>query len=82
MTQIYICTNDSMKRQDGDGFAMFGQVVEGMDVVDALYTGYGEPSGGGMRAGHQDKLFEEGNAYLDREFPKLDRLIRASIVSH
>lgn len=80
-TQIYICTNDSMKRQDGQGFAPFGHVVEGMDVVDSLYTGYGENSGGGMRAGHQDKLFEEGNAYLDREFPLLDRLIRARIVT-
>jgi cyclophilin family peptidyl-prolyl cis-trans isomerase len=79
-TQIYICTNDSMKRQDGDGFAPFGRVVEGMDVVDALYSGYGERSGGGMRAGHQDKLFEEGNAYLDHEFPLLDRLTRAEIV--
>jgi len=80
-TQIYICTNDSMKLQDGQGFAPFGRVVEGMDVVDALYSGYGERSGGGMRAGHQDKLFEEGNAYLDRQFPLLDRLIRARIVS-
>ena len=79
-TQIYICTDDSMKRQDGDGFAPFGRIVEGMDVVDRLYKGYGEQSGGGMRAGHQDKLFEEGNAYLDREFPQLDRLIRARIV--
>jgi cyclophilin family peptidyl-prolyl cis-trans isomerase len=79
-TQIFICTNDSMKRQDGTGFAIFGHVVEGMDVVDSLYTGYGETSGGGMRAGHQDKLFEEGNAYFDREFPLLDRLIRARIV--
>ncbi|HEX3877031.1 MAG TPA: peptidylprolyl isomerase [Bryobacteraceae bacterium] len=79
-TQIYICTNDSMKTQDGQGFAIFGQVVEGMDVVDALYSGYGEHSGGGMRAGHQDKLFEEGNAYLDREYPKLDHLIHAQIV--
>jgi peptidyl-prolyl cis-trans isomerase A (cyclophilin A) len=79
-TQIYICTDDSMKRQDGDGFAPFGRIVEGMDVVDRLYKGYGESSGGGMRAGHQDKLFEEGNAYLDREFPQLDRLIRARIV--
>lgn len=78
-TQIYICTDDSMKRQDGDGFAPFGRIVEGMDVVDRLYKGYGERSGGGMRAGHQDKLFEEGNAYLDREFPQLDRLIRARI---
>ena len=79
-TQIYICTNDSMKAQDGQGFAIFGRVVEGMDVVDSLYSGYGEHSGGGMRAGHQDKLFEEGNAYLDREFPNLDKLIRAEIV--
>ena len=69
-----------MKRQDGDGFAIFGHVVEGMDVVDALYSNYGERSGGGMRAGHQDKLFEEGNAYLDREFPSLDHLIRAQII--
>jgi hypothetical protein len=34
----------------------------------------------GMRAGHQDKMFEGGNAYMDREFPRLDHLIRASIV--
>ena len=33
-----------------------------------------------MRAGHQGKLFEEGNAYLDREFPLLDKLIRAEIM--
>ncbi len=79
-TQIYICTNDSMKSQDGQGFAPFGRVVEGMDVVDSLYAGYGESSGGGMRAGHQDRLFEQGNAYLDREFPNLDKLIRAEIV--
>ena len=51
-----------------------------MDVVDRLYSGYGENSGGGMRAGMQDKLFEEGNAWLDREFPLLDHLIRADLV--
>ena len=79
-TQIYVCTDDSMKRQDGDGFAPFGRIVGGMDVVDRLFNGYGERSGGGMRAGHQDKLFEEGNGYLDREYPQLDRLVRARIV--
>jgi homoserine O-acetyltransferase len=51
-----------------------------MEVVDKIYTGYGETSGGGMRAGKQAKLFEEGNAYLDREFPKLDRLLRARVI--
>lgn len=78
-TQIYINTGDQ-SRLDAMGFAPFGKVVEGMSVVDRLYAGYGETSGGGMRAGHQQKLFEEGNAYLDREFGLLDRLVRAEIV--
>ena len=78
-TQIYINTGDQ-SRLDAAGFAPFGNVAEGMDVIDKLYAGYGETSGGGMRAGHQGKLFEEGNAYLDREFPLLDRLIRAEII--
>lgn len=79
-TQIYINTGDQ-SRLDAMGFAPFGKVVEGMDVVDRLYSGYGEHSGGGMRAGHQGKLFEEGNAYLDREYPLLDKLIRATVIS-
>ena len=79
-TQIYINTSDQLQ-QDAQGFAPFGKVMEGMDVVDRLYSGYGERSGSGMRAGKQGKLFEEGNAYLDREFPLLDKLIRAEIMS-
>ena len=51
-----------------------------MDVVEKLYGGYGEHSGGGMRTGHQDQVFEGGNAYLDREYPKLDKLIRATMM--
>jgi peptidyl-prolyl cis-trans isomerase A (cyclophilin A) len=80
-TQVYINLGDNSARNDVEAaFAPFGKVVEGMDVVEKLYSGYGEHSGGGMRAGHQDEMFEGGNAYLDREFPKLDKLIRASIV--
>jgi len=80
-TQVYINLGDNTARNDIEaGFAPFGQVVEGMDVVEKLYGGYGEHSGGGMRAGHQDQMFEGGNAYLDREFPKLDQLIRATIM--
>lgn len=78
-TQIYINTSDQLQ-QDAQGFAPFGKVVEGMDVVDKLYSAYGETSGSGMRAGKQGKLFEEGNAYLDRDFPLLDKLIRARII--
>jgi len=78
-TQIYICKTD-MSSQDKDGFAPLGTVVEGMDVVDALYAGYGESAGGGMRAGRQGRIFAEGNAHLDRDFPKLDKLIRAVVL--
>jgi cyclophilin family peptidyl-prolyl cis-trans isomerase len=77
-TQIYINTSDQLK-QDAGGFAPFGKVVAGMDAVDRLYSEYGERSGSGMRAGRQGKLFEEGNAYLDREFPLLDKLLIARI---
>jgi hypothetical protein len=57
-------------------------VIDGMDaVVDSIYSGYGERSGGGVRRGQQDRLVAEGNAYLDSAFPMLDRLIRARIVT-
>jgi homoserine O-acetyltransferase len=77
-TQIYICKTD-MSSQDKDGFAPLGTVAEGMDVVDTLYAGYAESAGGGMRGGKQDRIFAEGNTHLDRDFPKLDRLIRARV---
>jgi homoserine O-acetyltransferase len=78
-TQIYICKID-MTEQDKDGFAPLGTVVEGMKVVDDWYAGYGETAGGGMRGGKQGRIFEEGNAHLDRDFPKLEKLVRARLV--
>jgi peptidyl-prolyl cis-trans isomerase A (cyclophilin A) len=78
-TQVYISLRDN-PAQDTQGFAPFGEVVEGMDVADALNSEYGEDSGGGIRGGRQQPLFDGGNVYLDREFPRLDRLIRARIV--
>jgi cyclophilin family peptidyl-prolyl cis-trans isomerase len=77
-TQIYINLRDN-SNQDKDGFAPIGRVVEGMDVVDKIYSGYGETAGGGIRGGRQGKMFAEGNAHLDRDYPKLDKLIRASV---
>jgi peptidyl-prolyl cis-trans isomerase A (cyclophilin A) len=79
-TEVYINTGDNSRNDKENGFAPFGQVVEGMDTVEKLYGGYGEHSGGGMRAGHQDAMFTGGNAYLDREFPKLDKLIQAYVL--
>jgi peptidyl-prolyl cis-trans isomerase A (cyclophilin A) len=78
-TQVYISLRDNTA-QDTQGFAPFGEVVEGMDVADALNSEYGENAGGGIRGGRQQPLFDRGNAYLDREYPRLDRLIRARIV--
>jgi cyclophilin family peptidyl-prolyl cis-trans isomerase len=78
-TQLYISLVDN-SRLDVQGFAPIGRVVEGMAVVDSLYSGYGESSGGGVRAGKQAPLFAGGNAYVDREYPKLDRLIHITVI--
>jgi homoserine O-acetyltransferase len=51
-----------------------------MAVLDRLYAGYGETSGSGIRQGRQGPLLEGGNAYMDRRFPELDRIIRARVV--
>jgi cyclophilin family peptidyl-prolyl cis-trans isomerase len=76
-TQLYINLRDN-HQLNAEGFAPIGRVIEGMAVVDKLYAGYGESAGGGMRGGKQAKLFEGGNAYMDREFPKLDKLLKAT----
>ena len=79
-TQIYIALGDLSSQNDPQGFAPFGRVVEGMDVADRLNAEYGEKSGSGIRAGKQQPLFDGGNAYMDREYPRLDRIIRARII--
>lgn len=78
-TQVFVSMVDNA-RLDEQGFAPFGWVVEGMDsVVDSIYAGYGENSGGGVRRGDQSRIVSDGNAYLDAEFPELDQLIRVTI---
>jgi cyclophilin family peptidyl-prolyl cis-trans isomerase len=79
-TQLFISLVDN-SRLDAQGFSPLGRVVEGMDVVDRLYGGYGETAGGGMRAGNQARMMTEGNAHLDRDYPNLDRLVRARITA-
>lgn len=78
-TQVFINFADNA-RLDGSGFASFGKVIDGMNVVDSLYKGYGEgaPRGKGPS---QQRMQLEGNAYLDKDFPQLDAVKKAEIVN-
>lgn len=77
-TQIFINTANN-ERLDRDGFAAFGMVTDGMEVVDKLYNGYGE----GAPDGHgpdQSRIGNLGHAYLEKSFPKLDTIKTATVV--
>jgi len=78
-TQLFINLGDNAGL-DPKGFAPFGRVVEGMETVGQLYSGYGdEPSRGG-RGPEQGKIQAEGNAYLEKDFPQLDYVKTATLV--
>lgn len=64
----------------GEGFTPFAVVIQGMDVVNSLYKGYGEGAPRGMGP-DQGRIQMEGNAYLKREFPKLDSIKSAQILT-
>jgi peptidyl-prolyl cis-trans isomerase A (cyclophilin A) len=76
-TQVFINFDDN-SGLNGRGFAPFGQVTSGMNVVDQLFSGYGEgaPNGEGPEQG---RLQSEGNAYLAKDFPKLDFIRKTTI---
>ncbi|MDB4917453.1 MAG: peptidyl-prolyl cis-trans isomerase cyclophilin type [Gemmatimonadetes bacterium] len=76
--QIYINLADNT-RNNTEPFTILGAVVRGMSVVDSLYSGYGESSGSGVRQGRQGPLEYGGNAFMDREYPLLDRIIRVTV---
>ncbi len=76
-TQVFINFGDN-NMLDRQGFAPFGQVVSGMNVVDALYSGYGEGAPGGQGP-EQGRIQQEGNTYLIKEFGKLDYIKKATI---
>jgi len=71
-TQLFINFKDN-SRLDADGFAPIGEVVEGMDVVDKLYS-YGRNN-----VPDQSRITNEGNAYLAKEYPKLDYIKTATV---
>lgn len=76
-TQVFINFGNNAQL-DKMGFAPFGQVIEGQDVVNKIFTGYGEgaPRGKGPEQG---RIQAEGNAYLNKDFPKLDFIKKATI---
>jgi peptidyl-prolyl cis-trans isomerase A (cyclophilin A) len=77
-TQVFINFKDN-GRLDGMGFSPFGKIIKGMDIVDSLYKGYGEGAPQG-RGPSQGRLQAEGNAYLKKDFPKMDWIKSTSIV--
>jgi peptidyl-prolyl cis-trans isomerase A (cyclophilin A) len=76
-TQVFISYGDN-SNLDSQGFTPFGQVVSGMKVVDAMYSGYGEGAPRGLGP-DQSKLQAEGNAYLASKFGNLDYIKKATI---
>lgn len=77
-TQVFINYDDRNAQLDQKGFAPFGRVTSGMEVVGQLYNGYGEgaPRGPGP---DQGRVQMEGNAYLAKSFPRLDFVKKATI---
>lgn len=77
-TQLFISLKDN-QRLDALGFSVAAQVVAGMGVVDSLYQGYGEgaPRGKGPS---QELIGKQGEAYLARDFPRLDKIVKARVV--
>ena len=78
-TQVFINLVDN-SRLDSDGFAPFGEVTEGMNVLDQIYTGYGDgaPRGSGP---DQDQIQKQGKPYLDQGWPKLDSIKIATLLT-
>lgn len=79
-TQVFINFVDRNTNLDAMGFAPFGKIESGMEVVDSLYKGYGEgaPRGAGPS---QPRMQAEGNTYLRADFPQLDWVKKATIVN-
>jgi peptidyl-prolyl cis-trans isomerase A (cyclophilin A) len=72
-TQLFINLGNNAGL-DGQGFAAFGQVTSGMDVVQKLYSGYGERP-------DQGAITSEGKAYVDKNFPNIDKIETATVTS-
>jgi peptidyl-prolyl cis-trans isomerase A (cyclophilin A) len=73
-TQVFVNLGNNGANLDGQGFAPFGKVTRGMSVIDKLYSKYGE-----QPTGAQQQMTEQGDAFVKKTFPKLDRILKARI---
>ena len=83
-TQVFFNLGDNSPTHDPpskDVFVPFGRVISGMDIVDNFNAEYREGPGG-IRAGKQDPFFDGGNAWLLREFPRLDYIKKIGVIKH
>jgi peptidyl-prolyl cis-trans isomerase A (cyclophilin A) len=71
-TQVFINFKDNSDALDSQGFSAFGQVTTGMNVVDKIYSGYGQNA-------NQQMIQTQGNEYLKKSFPKMDYIKKATI---
>lgn len=70
-TQVFINFKNNAGL-DAQGFAPFGEVISGMEVVDRINAEYKEQP-------DQERIQAQGNAYLTRSFPRLDYITKATI---
>lgn len=82
-TEVFINLRDNdvdPNNLDKMGFAAFGEVTEGMDVVEQLYNGYGDGADMGGNGPLQDKIEKIGKSYLDKDFPLLDSIKMTTLI--
>lgn len=77
-TNVFVNLRDNTSL-DSLGFAPIGRVIEGMEVVDSLYSGYGERPAAAAPIGDPRRLYGESNRYLDAVFPLLDRIVTVAV---
>lgn len=80
--QLYVSLADNVRLDTVStfGFPPIGEVVSGMEAADSLYFGYGGTRTNRLPGPSQDSISTVGNAYLERSFPRLDRITKASVV--
>ena len=78
-TQLFINLVDNTPL-DADGFAPVGTVIEGMEVVDRIYSGYGDIAERGGDGPISRNIAARGNAYLQESFPEMDYIVAATLV--